>query len=518
MFKKGISTIIGIVLIILLVIGGVFIIWGSINPVIEESSDIEIDRNDLIIVSEQGYTVYEPKDPNDPGDVDEFCVQVRNIGENEIEEMFFHLSLDDGNVVSKVAEPPSTGSTKSYCYTWEEEASLKSVRISTSSSGGGRSFQLQSSEVAFRIGEINDEELSGNFVTDGEEVVEVFQLKCEDCYICSDPDFDDRFTRGNTEISYTSYSTSYEIYGNGEKQIIGDKCVSVNNYKEVTEVSDEGFSVVIVEECLPENEFNNFYHLILTGENIILEVGQCQPNSYVDSESCSGPNCYVSETVCYDDYPGNYGFCVIDNNMCSSVYFFTGGILLRCPNGCIDGACLPEVNGPICGDGDVSELEQCDDGDIVDGDGCSSTCTIESVETPLVMDCSIGKTGNYVCIDNVIGRVGKNFLIPVRVSAQDTEGVNIFLSYDETKLEITSDLILGNVGSSFGLPIQNINNLGRIVFTAANVEKVSMQGILFYINGTITSDGINNIRFSEVSFDEVAFSPIYNGTISNPSS
>ena len=66
MFKKGISTIIGIVLIILLVIGGVFIIWGSINPVIEESSDIEIDRNDLIIVSEQGYTVYEPKDPKNP--------------------------------------------------------------------------------------------------------------------------------------------------------------------------------------------------------------------------------------------------------------------------------------------------------------------------------------------------------------------------------------------------------------------------------------------------------------------
>ena len=132
------------------------------------------------------------------------------------------------------------------------------------------------------------------------------------------------------------------------------------------------------------------------------------------------------------------------------------------------------------------------------------------------MDCSIEKTGNYVCIDNVIGRVGKNFLIPVRVSAQDTEGVNIFLSYDETKLEIIGDLILGNVGSSFGLPIQNINNLGRIVFTAANVEKVSMQGILFYINGTITSDGINNIRFSEVSFDETAFSPVYNGTISNP--
>ena len=172
--------------------------------------------------------------------------------------------------------------------------------------------------------------------------------------------------------------------------------------------------------------------------------------------------------------------------------------------------------GSTCGNNILEGSEQCDDGNRVDNDGCSNTCTIGSVETPLVTDCSIGKNENYICIDNVIGKVGENFLIPIRVFAQDAEGVDIFLSYDETKLEIIGDLILGNVGSSFGLPIQNINNLGRIVFTAANVEKVSMQGILFYINGTITSDGINNIRFSEVSFDETAFSPVYNGTISNP--
>src|SRR3989344_3228562 len=186
----------------------------------------------------------------------------------------------------------------------------------------------------------------------------------------------------------------------------------------------------------------------------------------------------------------------------------------------IDCSGTPIIVESTCGNNILEGSEQCDDGNIVDNDGCSSTCTIESVETPLVTDCSIGKNENYICIDNVIGKVGENFLIPIRVFAQDAEGVDIFLSYDETKLEITSDLILGNVGSSFGSNSQNVNNLGKISFTAniGSLEKVSMQGILFYINGTITSDGINNIRFSEVSFDETTFSPVYNGTISNPSS
>jgi len=33
---------------------------------------------------------------------------------------------------------------------------------------------------------------------------------------------------------------------------------------------------------------------------------------------------------------------------------------------------------PVCGDGVIEGSEECDDGDTVDGDGCSSTCTIES--------------------------------------------------------------------------------------------------------------------------------------------
>lgn len=47
----------------------------------------------------------------------------------------------------------------------------------------------------------------------------------------------------------------------------------------------------------------------------------------------------------------------------------------------VDNAC-----STICGDGIVAGLEQCDDGNNVNNDGCSSTCTIENCN----IDCNCG--------------------------------------------------------------------------------------------------------------------------------
>lgn len=37
----------------------------------------------------------------------------------------------------------------------------------------------------------------------------------------------------------------------------------------------------------------------------------------------------------------------------------------------------PPPPQPVCGNGIVEDGEQCDDGNVVDGDGCSSLCTVE---------------------------------------------------------------------------------------------------------------------------------------------
>ncbi len=48
-----------------------------------------------------------------------------------------------------------------------------------------------------------------------------------------------------------------------------------------------------------------------------------------------------------------------------------------CPDGCEDGACLTVSEWPVCGDGVVDDGESCDDGNIVNGDGCTADCTVE---------------------------------------------------------------------------------------------------------------------------------------------
>lgn len=62
---------------------------------------------------------------------------------------------------------------------------------------------------------------------------------------------------------------------------------------------------------------------------------------------------------------------------------------------------------PVCGNGALEEGEKCDDGNTVAGDGCSSVCTIEVVE--VIATCGDGVTDNMTeeCDDgNVINGDG----------------------------------------------------------------------------------------------------------------
>ncbi|USN54812.1 MAG: hypothetical protein H6765_10200 [Candidatus Peribacteria bacterium] len=67
------------------------------------------------------------------------------------------------------------------------------------------------------------------------------------------------------------------------------------------------------------------------------------------------------------------------------------------PGTCVEGYCTcPSGCGEECGNGLLSESEDCDDGNTTDGDGCSSTCTHETPSCELIASGSAVYSGDTV--------------------------------------------------------------------------------------------------------------------------
>lgn len=85
----------------------------------------------------------------------------------------------------------------------------------------------------------------------------------------------------------------------------------------------------------------------------------------------------------------------------------------------------------ICGDGFNYGQVSCDDGNVVNGDGCSSKCTIEKG-----FNCTLGsKFGPSVCMDN------QNPTPRISLVASDN---TLYLSFDE-EVYLQSNLDESNV-------------------------------------------------------------------------
>lgn len=94
----------------------------------------------------------------------------------------------------------------------------------------------------------------------------------------------------------------------------------------------------------------------------------------------------------------------------------------QCPFTCLcDGYNLPRYTNPadgqqycstLCGDGLKRNFEQCDDGNTVDGDGCSSTCQIEQAWTcnnnPVNTCCTLESTQLSLNIDKILKVPNRN--------------------------------------------------------------------------------------------------------------
>ena len=103
-------------------------------------------------------------------------------------------------------------------------------------------------------------------------------------------------------------------------------------------------------------------------------TGTCAPNHSADGTTCrpSAYSCDATETCssgsCGDDLEEPDGTVCNDENPLTEGELCTVGVC-GCPaEGC-------QFN---CGDGSEDALEECDDGNNIDGDGCSSLCTVEA--------------------------------------------------------------------------------------------------------------------------------------------
>lgn len=128
---------------------------------------------------------------------------------------------------------------------------------------------------------------------------------------------------------------------------------------------------------------------VVNGQVVVEETEETTTpqNNCVDSDGGDNPDVYgtLTGTDAYGnviDQPDQCGSGTATVNdvfekVCTETsYTYTQH---TCSNGCSGGACIQgeEVVSPVCGDGVVDAIEGCDDGNTLDGDGCTSTCVVE---------------------------------------------------------------------------------------------------------------------------------------------
>ncbi len=106
-------------------------------------------------------------------------------------------------------------------------------------------------------------------------------------------------------------------------------------------------------------------------QKCVARGGVCSP------QSADGDNC---DATCVSEIPT----CTDGLNTCDTAQ---GENCLTCRPDCAckgtqvcnaTGQCVYRKGGGFCGDGIAQSVEQCDDSNLVNGDGCSSTCTCEA--------------------------------------------------------------------------------------------------------------------------------------------
>jgi cysteine-rich repeat protein len=106
----------------------------------------------------------------------------------------------------------------------------------------------------------------------------------------------------------------------------------------------------------------------------------CGVDGYVGTPVCSGKDVVRNYQAFTCSIPGT------SQSMCSSLT--SSKVVETCSYGCSNGLCTM----PYCGNGIADPGEECDDGNTINGDGCSSTCKVEN-------------DGNYTYVISYVGDI-----------------------------------------------------------------------------------------------------------------
>ncbi len=107
-----------------------------------------------------------------------------------------------------------------------------------------------------------------------------------------------------------------------------------------------------------------------------------EDNPYIGDHTCGGG----SDTLGYVQ-PEWGGAVCLGSGSCDDP--------VAAPNNAWNAFCCCGLS-PVCGNGVLEGVEQCDDGNLVNGDGCNANCTLDSLSCPHDK-CAVGKTINPAC-------------------------------------------------------------------------------------------------------------------------
>jgi cysteine-rich repeat protein len=92
--------------------------------------------------------------------------------------------------------------------------------------------------------------------------------------------------------------------------------------------------------------------------------------------------------------------CDGSTHTCPALVPKTAGTACGTGNNCVQGSCIK----PVCGDGIVAQgIETCDDGNIVNGDGCNNDCTPSCSDATAATDCAgkVAPCATAMCTNSV---------------------------------------------------------------------------------------------------------------------